>query len=158
MRRELASPSAAMSNQIEHPQVAIVESQIAAFSRGDVDAVLEHFTENCLLTVMIDGCLPQHGRDGVREYLESLYRDMPSGTARITSVVAHCDAVVAEVELGGRWDGELFDVPATGAHGRLRACVWSVLEDGRIREQRIYWHQPRRAVATAALRVSGQRQ
>lgn len=147
-----------MPNQTEHPQVAIVESQVAAFSRGDVDAVLEHFTENCVLTVMLDGSSPQHGRDSVREYLENLFRDMPSGTARITSVVASCDDVVAEVELGGRWAGELFDLPATGAHGRLRACVWSVLEDGRIREQRIYWHQPRRAVATAALHVSDERQ
>jgi steroid delta-isomerase-like uncharacterized protein len=146
-----------MSDPIEHRQVALVESQIAAFSRGDVEAVLEHFTENCVLTVMLDGSSPQHGRDGVREYLENLYRDMPSGTARITSVVAQCDVVVAEVELGGRWAGELFDVPATGPEGRLRACVWSVLEDGRIREQRIYWHQPRRAVATAALHVSEQR-
>jgi predicted ester cyclase len=67
---------------------------------------------------------------------------MPSGTARIRSVVARCDDVVAEVELGGRWAGELFDVSAAGAHRRLRACVWSVLEDGGIREQRIYWHQP----------------
>lgn len=114
--------------------VAILQGQLAAFARGDVDAVVEHFAENCVLTVMIDG-LPLHGRDAVRDYLEELYRSMPASAVRVTSIVASDADVVAEVELRGRW---LSDAPNGAELKRVRACIWSVLEDGRIREQRVY--------------------
>lgn len=114
--------------------VAIVESELAAFARGDVDAVVEHFAEDCVLTVMIDG-LPLHGRDAARDYLEELYRVMPASAVRMTSIVASDTDVVAEIELRGRW---LSDAPNGAELKRVRACIWSVLEAGRIREQRVY--------------------
>jgi ketosteroid isomerase-like protein len=113
---------------------AILESELAAFARGDVDAVVEHFTENCVLTVMIDG-LPVHGRDAARDYLEKLVQMMPTSAMRVTSTVASDTEVVAEVELRGRWPG---DAPNRPELKRARVCIWSVLEDGRIREQRVY--------------------
>lgn len=113
---------------------AILESELHAFARGDVDAVVEHFTENCVLTVMLDG-LPVHGRDAARDYLKELLQLMPTSAVRVTSTVASDAEVVAEVELKGR-------SPSDGPNGselkRTKACIWSVLEGGRIREQRVY--------------------
>lgn len=114
--------------------IAILQSQLEAFARGDVDAVVEHFAENCVLTVMIEGS-PLHGRDAMRHYLEELYRVMPASAVRVTSIVASDADVAAEVELRGRW---LSDAPNGAELRRVRACIWSVLEDGRIREQRVY--------------------
>jgi ketosteroid isomerase-like protein len=113
---------------------AILESELAAFARGDVDAVVEHFTENCVLTVMIDG-LPVHGRDAARDYFKELLQIMPTSTVRVTSSLATDAQVVAEVELRGRWPT---DAPNGPELKRAKACIWSVLEDGRIREQRVY--------------------
>jgi len=75
-----------MSHRGRSSTTAILESELQAFARGDLDAVVEHFTENCVLTVMIDG-LPVHGRNAARDYLKELLEIMPTSAVRMTSTV-----------------------------------------------------------------------
>jgi uncharacterized protein (TIGR02246 family) len=112
---------------------SIVESQVAAFARGDIDGVVEHFTEDCVLTVMAEG--PRHGRAAVREYLVELFREMPGGTASMVSVSAAGAEVVAEVDLCARWAGDSLDAATTGGRARVCVQVRTTVVDGRIREE-----------------------
>jgi ketosteroid isomerase-like protein len=131
-----ARSSVTMLTSGEHTAQALIESQVAAFSRGDVDAVLEHFTEHCVLVVGTER-VPLHGRAAVRDYLDRLCRELPCATVRINSVVGGGSEAVAEVELRGRWTDEAMEVASVGGVRQVRARVSVTLQDGRIREQRI---------------------
>jgi ketosteroid isomerase-like protein len=125
-----------MPDPSEHLATAIIESQIAAFARGDVGAVVEHFTEDCVFAVGSESS-PLHGRAAVRDYLESLYRELRCATVHVASIVERGGGVVAEVELRGRWTADSLDAATTGGVRHVRARVAVVLDDGRIREQQI---------------------
>jgi ketosteroid isomerase-like protein len=125
-----------MPEPSEHLATAIVESQVAAFTRGDVDAVVEHFTEHCVLVVGSDAP-PLQGRAAVRAYLERLYRELRCATVQVESIVENGAEVVAEIELRGRLTPDSLEAAAPGVVRHVRARVSVALEEGRIREQRV---------------------
>jgi uncharacterized protein (TIGR02246 family) len=127
---------------------SILESQVAAFARGDVDGVVEHFTEDCVLTVMAQGA--RHGRASVREYLNELFREMPEGTASVVSVTAAGSDVVAEVDLCARWAEDSLAAATTGGRARAHLYVRATVADGRIREQWVCSPGPARAATGGA--------
>jgi uncharacterized protein (TIGR02246 family) len=137
-----------MSDSGQSLAASIVESQVAAFARGDADAVVEHFTEDCVLTVMGEGA--RHGRAAVREYLVDLFRAMPGGTASVVTMMAEGPEVVAEVDLCACWAGHSLDAARTGGRARVRGYVRATVADGRIRRQWICSRPPVRAVTPNA--------
>jgi predicted ester cyclase len=105
-----------------------------AISRGDIDAILEHFTPDCQFTDMHEGA--SRNRDELRTYLEEYYSVVPQMTVRIVSVVTEGDRLVGEVEIDGVYTGE--GCAPGGSPITLHYCICDELENGLIKTERIY--------------------
>lgn len=128
----------------------IVEGQVAALLRRDLDGVAAHFTEDCVLVDMARPHAPHRGRAGIVAYCASLVDGRSELEIELHSVVGDGAWLAAEMEVRGRDDA--------GAPLVQRFCVVDELAGGLVRREHVYWNStPTGAPAAVAQSNEGGR-
>lgn len=115
--------------------VDTLKDLVAAFNAHDLDRIMSHFSDDCVLETP-RGEHPwgarYEGRAGVREGLADRLRGLPD--------VHYADDEhwVCNGHAVSKW--LLTGTTATGAHVRVQGCdLFDVADDGRIRRKDSYW-------------------
>lgn len=82
-----------------------------------------------------------HGRDALQEHIEEMRSAFPDLTLELGDVVANDGIVMAEATVTGTFEGELYGAPPTGRSMAFTGVDKLVIEDGEVREHRIYYDQ-----------------
>ena len=67
--------------------VDVVQAQLDAYNRQDVDAFMSVFTENCIVGDL-NGAVSERGKGQVRARYAKLFADFPENQARLVNRVA----------------------------------------------------------------------
>lgn len=96
-----------------------VRDEIADLSRGDLQAVLDYYTDDVFFhDVSTDPC---HGKAEMGEFMAVFYRGFPDLRIEIRNVIAEGAIVVAEYDLLGTHTGTFLEHAATGRAFRIPA-------------------------------------
>jgi steroid delta-isomerase-like uncharacterized protein len=107
----------------------LVRSEIEDLSRGDLQAVLDYYTDDVFFHDV--STAPCHGKEEMRDFMALFYRGFPDLRIEVRNVIAEGTFVVAEYDLLGTHTGTFLDHPGTGRAFRIPAV--SVYEhDGRL--------------------------
>ena len=115
--------------------VETLKDLVAAFNAHDLDRIMSHFSDDCVLETP-RGEHPwgtrYEGQVGVREGLADRLRGLPDVH------YAEDEHWVCSGHAVSKW--LLTGTTATGAHVRVRGCdLFDVADDGRIRRKDSYW-------------------
>jgi limonene-1,2-epoxide hydrolase len=113
-----------------------------AWDRGDLETVLGFYDENSRTVQYHAPDTVIEGREGMRAALEAFNAaiDISDGGVRIISLTAQDERAVTEVEVTGTYRGE--GAPEGGARVTLQMCAIFIVEDGIIRQERVYLDDP----------------
>lgn len=96
-----------------------VRDEIADLSRGDLEAVLDYYTDDVFFhDVSTEPC---HGKEEMRVFMAAFYRGFPDLRVEIRNVIAEGPIVAAEYDLLGTHTGTFLEHPATGRAFRIPA-------------------------------------
>src|SRR5262245_57721106 len=128
--------------------VEIVRAAIAAYNRGDLDALAEYWTDDIDYRA-VEGALddrgPMHGKDAVRAYMQDWLDTFDGLNVDPLEVVdAGGDQVVAVLRFGGR-------AKQSGVETDLTFATVHTLREGKIARGREYWTKDQ-ALEAAGLR------
>jgi steroid delta-isomerase-like uncharacterized protein len=120
---------------------ALARKIYAAFSKGDLDGVLERVAED-VEVILIPFGQTYHGREGFRAFMTGFKGAFPDLTINLTNQVAAEDQVVSEFTARGTHHGPLAtpagEIPPTGRTVDFTVCeVWGV-KDGEVASLRNY--------------------
>jgi len=130
----------------------IFESQFAAFLRGDLDAFLDHWAEDCTFRDMTEP-EPRVGHAALREYMAAYAQDMVDMETSIPTLFCTDTHALAELEITGTWRGE--GAGPEGTRVTMRYCVVDVVRDGLVQEERVYWNPRQLADQLPAAAAAG---
>ena len=106
----------------------LVRKEIDDLSRGDLQAVLDYYTDDVLFhDVSTEPC---HGKEEMRDFMAIFYRGFPDLRIEIGSVIAEGRLVVAEYDLLGTHTGAFLEHAPTGRVFRIPAVSVYELEQG----------------------------
>ena len=107
----------------------LVRKEIEDLSRGDLDAVLDYYTDDVFFhDVSAEPC---HGKEEMRDFMAIFYRGFPDLRIEIGNVIGKDRLVMAEYELLGTHTGTFLDHAATGRAFRIPAVsVYEQEPDG----------------------------
>jgi 3-hydroxyisobutyrate dehydrogenase-like beta-hydroxyacid dehydrogenase/ketosteroid isomerase-like protein len=113
--------------------------QMRALGRGDIDGVLEHFSDNARYVDMNDEQNPLIGKAALRDWLTTFTATFADIEVSVTSVTSEEDRLAAEIEIGAFYDGDEFGPGAKGRPVVLRlGLVDTYGPDGLIVQERAY--------------------
>lgn len=120
----------------------LVEQAWQAYIRHDLDALMEAYAADAVLTV--PGAPPAAGREAIREVWSSFLTAFPDDGPTIERIVNEGDTVVVQFSSGGTNSGPLLlptgeTLPATGRKVQLSGMSISDVVDGRIKRETFYW-------------------
>ena len=113
---------------------AIVRRAVAAFNRGDLDAVDELFAEDYVDHDRYRSGLPP-GPAGVKQAWQMFRCAFPDLQATIADLVAEGDRVAVRGVIRGTHGGELMGIPATGRQVTVTLIDVNRIADGRLVER-----------------------
>ncbi len=124
-----------MTNQYSIRRLA--ERQIAAFNARDLDDYLSRIDES------YEGHsetapAPIHGRDGVRSYLEGLFRAFPDLHIEIEQIIASGNSAAVRMRGTGTHQGSFAGVAPIGKTFVLHACNVLEIRNGKVIRGRLY--------------------
>jgi steroid delta-isomerase-like uncharacterized protein len=96
-----------------------VRDEIADLSRGDLQAVLDYYTDDVFFHDV--SSQPCHGKEEMREFMAVFYRGFPDLHIEIRNVIAEGSLVVAEYDLLGTHTGTFLVHPPSGRSFRIPA-------------------------------------
>jgi ketosteroid isomerase-like protein len=116
--------------------VEIVRAAIAAYNRGDLDALAEYWTDDIDYRA-VEGALddrgPMHGKDAVRAYMQDWLDTFDGLNVDPLEVIdAEGDQVVAVLRFGGR-------AKQSGVETDLTFATIHTLREGKIARGREHW-------------------
>ena len=107
---------------------SLVRSEIEDLSRGDLQAVLDYYTDDVFFhDVSTEPC---HGKEEMRDFMAIFYRGFPDLRIEIRNVIAQDRLVVAEYDLLGTHTGTFLDHAPTGRAFRIPAVSVYEQEQG----------------------------
>lgn len=113
--------------------------QMEALGRGDVDGVLEHFSDDVQYVEMNDVENPVRGKDAIRDWITTFLATFADLDVRIMSMTSEGDRLVAEVEINATYTGDDFGLDAKGRAVVLRLSLVDMFDaDGLIVQERAY--------------------
>lgn len=115
----------------------IFTSQFDAFLRGDLDAFLEHWAEDCTFRDMTEP-EPRHGHAALREYMAAYAEELLEIEASVPTLFCTETQAVAELVMSGRWIGE--GAAPGGTRVTMRYCVVDHVRDGLVQTETVYWN------------------
>lgn len=96
-----------------------VRDEIADLSRGDLQAVLDYYTDDVFFHDV--SSKPCRGKEEMREFMAVFYRGFPDLHIEIHNVIAEGSLVVAEYDLLGTHTGTFLVHPPSGRSFRIPA-------------------------------------
>lgn len=96
-----------------------VRDEIADLSRGDLQAVLDYYTDDVFFHDV--SSQPCRGKEEMREFMAVFYRGFPDLHIEIRNVIAEGSLVVAEYDLLGTHTGTFLVHPPSGRSFRIPA-------------------------------------
>lgn len=127
--------------QAETEAVQLVRSYVEALNSRDYETMTDHLADT---VTMYDPAAPEgvvHGPDGVEAFLRETVDAFPDFAITILDVVAHDGTVMYEGEITMTHEGEFDGIPPTGETAEFREMTKWRVEDGEIRELRVYFDQ-----------------
>ncbi len=120
----------------------VVQRAWHAYAQHDLDAVLEAYAEDAVLTV--PGAPPAEGRAAIRQTWGSFLTAFPDDSPKIERIVGEGDTVVIEFSSSGTHSGPLAlpsgeTLPATGRTVEISGISITDVRNGRIRRETFYW-------------------
>lgn len=134
------SAHAAVDETLRTEQAA--QAVVDAFQAGDIDTLLAHYPTDEEGFTYVDMWEPETVRRTHGELIQWMEDfgavfDTSSGGLEVVSLTAQGTRAVVELRITGRYVGE--GAPADGAAMEIRSCVvFRRLEDGLVREERVY--------------------
>jgi steroid delta-isomerase-like uncharacterized protein len=107
----------------------LVRDEIADLSRGDLEAVLDYYTDDVFFhDVTTEPC---QGKEAMRDFMAIFYRGFPDLRIEIRNVIAQGRLVAAEYDLMGTHTGVFLEHAPTGREFRIPALsVYEQQEGG----------------------------
>ncbi len=119
----------------------LVRELFEAWNNRDYDAVAQRVAPDCTMTDMGNGRTMQ-GPDGFLEFSKALFAALPDVQFSLDHLMAQGDSVVVEYTGRGTHTGDLVlpagTIPATGRSLTVHACEVDEVEDGKIKQARVY--------------------
>ena len=113
--------------------------QMRALGNGDIDGVLEHFSDDARYIDMNDDQNPLIGKAALREWLTAFTAAFADIEIAINSITSEADRLAAEIEIGAFYTGDEFGQEAKGRPVVLRlSLVDTYGEDGLIVQEHAY--------------------
>jgi ketosteroid isomerase-like protein len=116
----------------------IFDNQMAAYEAGDVDALLDSFSEDCVLQDMADPDNSYTGQAEIKEFLDDYFSTLIDATVGRTVAAAEGDTIVGELDVSATYVGEPFS-RENAREVKLRYCVIERVRDGKVCFERFYW-------------------
>ena len=83
------------------PPETLVQQQLDAYNRGDLDAFVACFSETVCLRELCDNSLIAQGRTAMRELYQSLFEDSPDLHAELLTRVVEQNVVIDHEQVEG---------------------------------------------------------
>jgi steroid delta-isomerase-like uncharacterized protein len=115
----------------------IFRSQFDAYVRGDLDAFLKHWAENCTFRDMTEPA-PRVGHEELRAYMSAYARDMTEIETRIDALFCTDSHALAEISITGTWRGD--GAGPAGTRVTMNYCVVDVVRHGLVQKETVYWN------------------
>ncbi len=113
--------------------------QMRALGSGDIDGVLEHFSDDARYIDMNDDQNPLIGKAALREWLTTFTATFADIEIAINSITSEADRLAAEIEIGAFYNGDDFGPDAKGRPVVLRlGLVDTYGADGLIIQEHAY--------------------
>jgi steroid delta-isomerase-like uncharacterized protein len=96
-----------------------VRDEIADLSRGDLQAVLDYYTDDVFFHDV--SSQPCHGKEEMRDFMAIFYRGFPDLHIELRNVIAQGSLVAAEYDLLGTHTGTFLEHPPSGRSFRIPA-------------------------------------
>jgi steroid delta-isomerase-like uncharacterized protein len=121
----------------EQLNLRIAERTIAAINERDVQKYLEQFSERYIGETEV---LPEpiRGREGARQYFETLMRAFPDLNFYIEQYIASDDHVVIRALITATHEGSYLGIAPTYKTAGWRACMVLHIVDGEVFRSRTY--------------------
>ncbi|MFP8952568.1 ester cyclase [Natrialbaceae archaeon A-arb3/5] len=118
----------------------LVREYKTMWNERDYEAIPELVTESFELH---EPAIPEgkHGYDGMEEFLEVIIDSFPDFEVTPTEILVDGDTVMAETEYSLTQEGEFNGIPPTGNTAEMTTMEKIVLEDGKVKENYIYYDQ-----------------
>ncbi len=113
---------------------ALVQRAVEAFTRGDLAAVANLFTDDYVDHDPSRAALPP-GPEGITQAWGMMRAAFPDLEATIDDLVAERDKVAVRGHISGTHDGELMGMPPTGKRVTFTLIDINRIEDGRLAER-----------------------
>jgi steroid delta-isomerase-like uncharacterized protein len=82
-----------------------------------------------------------HGRDAFEAFLRETRSAFPDFTLRTHEMLSNDDTVMVEWTVTGTLEGEFYGAPPTGRTMEIRGMAKTIVEDGQVQEDRLYYDQ-----------------
>lgn len=82
-----------------------------------------------------------HGRDAIEAFLRETREAFPDFTLRTQTMLADDETVMVEWTVTGTLENEFYGAPPSGRSMELRGMAKTVVRDGQIQEDRLYYDQ-----------------
>lgn len=121
----------------EKDNIELAKQQIAALNSRDLKGYLSRIDESYTgQSELSPG--PIRGREGVRQYIESLLGAFPDLRLEVEQVIASGDTVVVRMHATGTHKGNLAGIPPTNKSIVLHACNVVEVRNGKAIQGRLY--------------------
>lgn len=118
--------------------VTVQDEHLAAENRGDVDAAIATFGEDCFLEIVALG-LKFDGKQGVALQYATLFYTFPDAVLQIDGRAFGDDVLVEWGTFSGTMKGEFMGVRPTGRRVELPFSAVVSFKDGLMRSERAYY-------------------
>jgi steroid delta-isomerase-like uncharacterized protein len=120
----------------EKDNIEFAQEQIAALNARDLDSYLSRIDESYTGESEMGGSV--RGREGVRQYLETILRAFPDLKLEIEEIVANGNTVVTQFQMTATHKGAYAGIAATNKSIVLQACNIAELRNGKSIRGRLY--------------------
>lgn len=117
----------------------VIDELAAAWNARDAQKVAAVFTDNGVRDEAAFTHRRLEGRASIAAGVQEIINAWPDCTLEVRSRTADGDREVLEWVLRGTSAAPFGLLPATGEAGELRGVSVCVVEDGHLREERVYW-------------------
>ncbi|MBN1859180.1 ester cyclase [Candidatus Bipolaricaulota bacterium] len=121
--------------------IRLVEEDIDAINRGDLDRLCACYTDDVVFVDISDVGSPVTGMEAFRASMQALLDTFPDMQARLEHVIAEPSGtrVVAQYELTGTMRGAMGEIPPTGKRFSIPAASIYEMRGTRFAKETLYW-------------------
>lgn len=121
----------------EREPTEIFVSQFDAFLRGDLDAFLTHWAEDCAFRDITEPTV-RVGHAELYEYMSAYAEEMTEIESSVDTLFGTESQALAEISITGTWIGE--GAAPDGNRVTMNYCVVDHVRNGLVQSETVYWN------------------